>query len=79
MKKPKLTPWKKGAPPSEGWWNASRWRDRTERRFWDGRLWSASSYVGCSDVTAAYYGSILALDQDGIEWRGLAEPPKGKK
>ncbi len=65
-----LSDWTKGPPPMIGWWNASKERDPSARRWWDGERFSAPVYVGDPDEHAAIALSTPAEDQDGIEWRG---------
>jgi hypothetical protein len=73
-KKPKLTNWAKGAPPSVGVWNASTERNPEIFRHWNGWRWSVA---GTTPITALAKRD-LPTSSDGvdIEWRGLAEPPQ---
>jgi hypothetical protein len=86
-----FTPWKTGAPPTEGWW-ACRWvsqgkenpeynSDRKMRRYWhvDGRLhhWSGSVVVGMNDdQAAALKGKASMASPAEIEWSGLTSDPR---
>lgn len=70
-----VTDWARGAPPSEGWWNASTERCADTRRWWSNdKGWSAPCYVGDTDEIAERAKNTPATDQAGIEWRGLREP-----
>ena len=63
--------WHSGPPPSVGWWPASRWRDSSRLRWWDGFTWSEAAWVGSSELQAAIYASRPAASHpfDGIEWQ----------
>ena len=45
--------WHKGPPPSIGWWPASRAREASILRWWDGVMWSAPANKGMSPESAA--------------------------
>lgn len=65
------TPWRKGPPPTKGWWNASTERNPVARRWWNGRHWSLVVYVGMPDAVAARAKRTPAqIDLSGIEYRG---------
>lgn len=32
--------WREGEPPHVGWWQASRFKDGSYWRWWDGKCWS---------------------------------------
>lgn len=76
-----MTDWKKGPPPSEGWWPASRYRDLKVRRFYKlGKGWSLAVFVGqhqpdfkdlrfISDIMPGFDAA-----SSSIEWCGLTAP-----
>lgn len=45
--------WKKGPPPSVGWWPASTKRSVEVLRWWDGEQWSWAAHRYQSAVSAA--------------------------
>ena len=66
--------WRKGPPPSLGWWPASNNRDAAVYRWWDGKRWSLS----CFDVYTAEYAGYIAktkVSNSGhlIEWTDRPE------
>lgn len=73
----KLTPWKKGAPPMIGEWNASINRNEGFRRWWDGENWSLAYHKDASEGTKRRNRRIKRNTRGatGVEWRGLAEQP----
>lgn len=68
---PKDIIWKKGPPPSQGWWPASYSKDNNVYRWWNGVTWS----LGVSrDYTAASAASVATRavgisDSVRIYWR----------
>lgn len=73
-----MTKWSKGAPPCEGWWNASFERNAGMRRWWNGKRWSAPVELGDPEVNAERAKRTPAdpATAHGIEWRGLTKPRK---
>lgn len=70
----RMTPWRTGAPPCVGWWNASSHRDHAIRRHWNGFRWSGPARIGDSDANtngARKHAGFIAYP---IEWRGLIKP-----
>lgn len=65
MSKPK---WNKGAPPSIGWWPASRATNSNVIRWWDGKYWSDEAYPHASARIAAICASNKTAGQKEIEW-----------
>ena len=70
-------------PPSTGWWETRRKSSpnllQPQRRWYDGKVFSAPVLLGCGDDDAEDLASTPASVQaDDIEWRGLKEPwPQG--
>lgn len=66
------TPWRKGPPPTKGWWNASIERDPEARRWWSGRRWSPPVYPYTPDETCERVKQMRAhsVDPKSVEWRG---------
>lgn len=59
--------WRKGPPPSIGWWPASFSKDPNCLRWWNGHCWS----IGAYEYTAAGAEKVASLrsdHQDTIEW-----------
>jgi hypothetical protein len=63
-----MTTWRKGPPPSIGWWPASMNRDPEVLRWWNGKWWSAPAYQVCAANTAAAVACFKGAHQDSIEW-----------
>ena len=65
-----MTKWRKGPPPSVGWWPASITRDSAAIRWWDGRFWSAAAFTDYTKLRAAVAASKIATayEQEHIEW-----------
>lgn len=60
--------WRKGPPPSIGWWPASCCRNPRALRWWDGRRWS---WAVAHDEGAAGAGSVAlrcGTLQSSVEW-----------
>lgn len=71
-----LTGWFEGAPPSEGWWNASKYCDPQVRRFYKiGKGWSRPVFVG-SDEEPEHLGFLGedSIEGSRIKYRGLTAP-----
>jgi hypothetical protein len=62
--------WRKGPPPSIGWWPASVSRDPNSLRWWNGKHWSmsAGAWADTPVMRAARSATIKASSQDEIEW-----------
>lgn len=60
--------WHKGAPPFQGWWNASRARDYTAWRWWNGEQWSAAAYEETDTRKFGYITNRRANAQKLVEW-----------
>lgn len=63
-----MTKWRKGPPPSIGWWPASATRCALHFRWWDGSCWSVLSYSFDSATTAAFWAARRSSLQSDIEW-----------
>jgi hypothetical protein len=52
-----MTTWRKGPPPSVGWWPASYWQDKSVLRWWNGKYWSrpAEAWFELHQVAATAY------------------------
>lgn len=68
MSKTTETVWRKGPPPSIGWWPASLHRSRLVLRWWDGTHWSQAAYVTRSAARAALIAAKPAVQPRRIEW-----------
>jgi len=60
--------WRKGSPPSIGWWPASNVRKPGFVRWWDGSLWSMYARPEDTPERAAQRAASKAPDQEHIEW-----------
>ena len=60
--------WNKGAPPHEGWWNASNFQATNAWRWWDGRRWSRVVYNDFTGARAAVKAKRAAPRQALILW-----------
>lgn len=65
-----LTPYKKGPPPTVGWWK-TRGAGLDGRRWWNGLVWSLPVLVGESDEDAEACQNQPSAASDRIEWCGL--------
>ena len=65
-----MTTWRKGPPPSVGWWPASTSRNANCLRWWDGLQWSFPAHVKWTAEVAAKEASQPTEQQlqDEIEW-----------
>lgn len=63
--------WKSGAPPAEGWYNASFERDPGLQRHWSGAHWSVGCYTDCPAEAKERARKTRGKTQAGIEWRAL--------
>jgi len=63
-----MTTWRKGPPPSVGWWPASYSRDPDAHRYYNGEWWSAAAWPDSSAEEVARAACFKATDQDEIEW-----------
>ena len=62
--------WRKGPPPSIGWWPASFHRNPNALRWWDGKMWSRNA---SADDSLVWVGIAAAnrefkSAQADIEW-----------
>jgi hypothetical protein len=62
--------WRKGPPPSIGWWPASVAKDLGCVRWWNGRHWSLAAWADTSVAVAASSAQRSAANyrQIDIEW-----------
>ena len=64
-----MSRWRKGPPPSVGWWPASVNRNHHLLRWWNGEYWSAAVAACESAEYAAAYALIRAsYHMHKIEW-----------
>ena len=63
-----MTTWRKGPPPSIGWWPAGWNRDPSVLRWWDGTRWSWPAGVGMSAERAEEQARTPSRFADKIEW-----------
>jgi hypothetical protein len=63
-----MTTWRKGPPPSIGWWPASWWQDEKVFRWWDGKRWSHPADAGFNAQQAAAEARKKEKDPEYIEW-----------
>ncbi len=59
--------WRKGPPPSIGWWPASGYRNPNVYRWWNGKWWSCAAH----SVLTAKEAASQAARKEGIrhiEW-----------
>lgn len=64
-----MSKWRKGPPPSIGWWPASLVRDSDSLRWWNGAAWSEQAYRGDSPKKAAMLAKWqISWRQEEIEW-----------
>ncbi len=75
-----MTTWRKGPPPSIGWWPASIYRIPDSLRWWDGERWSVPAYPEDSVHQASAYAKSPATCQHEIEWtdRPASWPERSK-
>jgi hypothetical protein len=66
--KAKRTKWRKGPPPSVGWWPTSANRNKGYFRWWDGVIWSAPAMANDSKKEVARLACVPSLYQEDIEW-----------
>lgn len=61
--------WHSGPPPHVGWWNASRDRNESLWRWWDGSEWSKSTSRWDDALSAARSAAVRRGDPNAIiEW-----------
>jgi len=60
--------WRKGPPPSCGWWPASYYRSRHDIRWWNGRYWSKPAYPDYHCGQAEWYAAQPAVYSFDVEW-----------
>ena len=63
-----MTTWRKGPPPSVGWWPASERRNPDILRWWNGKVWSFPARPNMSKETAADWAEEEAYNNDEVEW-----------
>jgi hypothetical protein len=63
-----MTTWRKGPPPSIGWWPASNCRGPEAHRWWNGKWWSAVAWPEYAANTAAAIACSKDATRDRIEW-----------
>ena len=74
-----MTTWRKGPPPSVGWWPASDRRNPDVLRWWDGGAWSTATHIGMDVEEAAHWAMIKTWVRH-IEWtdRPASWPERSK-
>ena len=60
--------WRKGKPPSIGWWNASNSRKKDTWRWWNGSAWSLSVSNKEKEAKAGRLAKCVDLNSSAIEW-----------
>jgi hypothetical protein len=62
--------WRKGPPPSIGWWPASGRRNADILRWWSGKRWSFPAHIGMTAEEAADQSVVKAPAdmQAAVEW-----------
>lgn len=60
--------WRKGPPPSIGWWPASYMENHGAIRWWNGKVWSWPAAKWASAKVAATIAKMPAEDQKAIQW-----------
>jgi hypothetical protein len=63
-----MTAWRKGPPPSIGWWPASNFRYRLAHRYYNGEWWSEAAWPDASAEEVARAACSKDARQDLIEW-----------
>jgi len=64
-----MTTWRKGPPPSIGWWPASTARDAKCFRWWDGEYWGGPCYEGEPRWSIELEAKSKVIRRaDDIEW-----------
>ena len=58
---PQMMRWRKGNPPSIGWWPASVKKISGVLRWWDGEQWSAAVYQNSTAEEAERYAAIPSI------------------
>lgn len=61
--------WRKGPPPSVGWWPASNSRSPSPIRWWDGSTWSCPCYKGDSPSIVDQMAARKSERSYSVEWR----------
>lgn len=70
--------WRKGPPPSIGWWPASVQREPAVLRWWDGKRWSMFTLSSWTAKQAGDHGGIYAITGADIEWCDRWWEPKAQ-
>jgi hypothetical protein len=60
--------WRKGPPPSIGWWPASVCKDPSCVRWWNGGCWSIVAWADTPVKVAARSARKPASFQEEIKW-----------
>jgi hypothetical protein len=60
--------WRKGPPPSIGWWPASVCKEPGCVRWWNGKHWSLAAWADTYVAVAASSARRRAPNQIDIEW-----------
>ena len=60
--------WRKGPPPSIGWWPASLCRSSRSLRWWDGKGWSLHTFPEDNLEDVSRRAALKSPSQDDIEW-----------
>ena len=63
-----MTTWRKGPPPSIGWWPASNCRAPEAHRWWNGKWWGSVAFPDFSAEEAARAARSKSPYQNSIKW-----------
>ena len=75
-----MTTWRKGPPPSIGWWPASAFHDPRALRWWDGQGWSLHALPEDHLKNVSRRAALKSWIQAEIEWtdRPASWPERSK-
>jgi len=66
---PQMMRWRKGKPPSIGWWPASIKKIPGVYRWWDGEQWSAAIFRMCTAEEAGKVASVPSIHSKQVLWQ----------
>lgn len=69
MKGSNMAVWKKGPPPSVGWWPASMYKDERMLRWWNGKNWSRAVSNISSKYEAGRAAQTKTIYPGQIYWK----------